>query len=57
MKRLSGRNGFAFEKLFFELLQVCDWNKLLEALLELMKKQLNVKRCWRSWSCLSVTIS
>ena len=41
-ERLSGGKGFAFEKLFFELLQVCDWNKLSEALLELMKKWLHV---------------
>lgn len=36
---------FACEKFLLELLQVCDWNKLLEALSELMNKQLNVNCC------------
>lgn len=43
--RLSGGKEFACEKLLFELLQVCDWNKLSKALLELMNKQLNVNCC------------
>lgn len=36
---------FACEKFLLELLQVCVWNKLLEALSELMNKQLNVNCC------------
>lgn len=31
MERLLRGKGLAFGKLFFELFQVCDWNKLSEA--------------------------
>lgn len=43
--KLSGGKEFACENFLLELLQVCDWNKLLEALSELMNKQLNVNCC------------